>query len=223
MHILTSTIRFPEINLLTRDAHKLRGYFGDLFKEHSQLLHNHFEDGTQIYKYPVVQYKVVKGVPMLVGINEGAELLTSLFLKIKELNIENKIYPVYSKNIENKNCETGLTNELHEYEFETLWMALNQYNHKRYIKLKKEKQKNDISKLLDGILTGNILSFFKSINYHASENILIKSDLIEKKTSFKNKSMIAFKGKFTTNVLLPDYIGIGKSVSRGFGCIVRKF
>ena len=221
MHTLTSTIRFPEINLLTRDAHKLRGYFGDLFKEHSQLLHNHFSDGTQIYKYPLVQYKVVEGDPMLVGINEGAELLTSLFLKIKELNIENKIYPIYSKHIENKNCETGLTNELHEYEFETLWMALNQDNHKRYIKLKKEKQKNDISKLLEGILIGNILSFFKSISYHASENILIKSDLIEKKTSFKNKSMIAFKGKFTTNVLLPDYIGLGKSVSRGFGTIVK--
>jgi len=30
-------IRFPEINLRTRDAHKLRGYFGNLFKEKSEL------------------------------------------------------------------------------------------------------------------------------------------------------------------------------------------
>ena len=54
-----TTIRFPEIALRTRDAHKLRGYFGNLFQEHSPLLHNHWEDGTSRYAYPLVQYKVV--------------------------------------------------------------------------------------------------------------------------------------------------------------------
>jgi len=38
-------IKFPEIQLQTRDAHKLRGYFGNLFKQQSPILHNHYEDG----------------------------------------------------------------------------------------------------------------------------------------------------------------------------------
>ncbi|MDZ7899258.1 MAG: CRISPR-associated endonuclease Cas6 [Arcicella sp.] len=33
--------------------------------------------------------------------------------------------------------------------------------------------------------------------------------------------MMAFGGTFMTNALLPDYIGLGKSVSRGFGSIVK--
>ena len=63
--IITTTITFPEINLQTRDAHKLRGYFGTLFREHSPLLHNHLESGETQYRYPLVQYKVIGQTPML--------------------------------------------------------------------------------------------------------------------------------------------------------------
>ena len=82
MTIPLTLIRFPGIHLETRDAHKLRGYFGNLFKEHSPLLHNHFEDGQLRYKYPLVHYKVIQEVPMLVGLNEGAALLTELVLSL---------------------------------------------------------------------------------------------------------------------------------------------
>ena len=93
-------IRFPEIELRTRDAHKLRGYFGNLFREKSELLHNHMGNGELKYEYPKVQYKVLDGTPVLVGIREGAELLTQLFLKIRELNIDGRVFPVHQKNIE---------------------------------------------------------------------------------------------------------------------------
>ncbi|NPA46342.1 MAG: CRISPR-associated endonuclease Cas6 [Chlorobi bacterium] len=33
--------------------------------------------------------------------------------------------------------------------------------------------------------------------------------------------MLAFIGMFTTNAVLPDYAGIGKSVARGFGTILK--
>jgi len=88
MQTLPQTIiRFPEIKLRTRDAHKLRGYFGNLFKEKSELLHNHMGNGKLRYAYPQVQYKVIERTPYLVGVQEGAELLGELFLKIKELDI----------------------------------------------------------------------------------------------------------------------------------------
>ena len=85
-----TTITFPEIALRTRDAHKLRGYFGELFREHSPLLHNHLEADEQHegavkfrYAYPLVQYKVLDRVPTLVGVGEGAGLLTQLFLQMR--------------------------------------------------------------------------------------------------------------------------------------------
>jgi len=104
-----------------------------------------------------------------------------------------------------------------QYNFETLWMGLNQKNFRLYLQLSREEKKE----LLKKTLTGNILSFFKGIDYFAENKIMLTANLSEKETKFKDKIMIAFSGNFTTNTLLPDYIGIGKSVSRGFGCIVR--
>ena len=216
-HQLHQTIiRFPEIQLETRDAHKLRGYFGTLFQEYSPLLHNHLETGQSAYRYPLVQYKVLCGVPVLVGLNDGADLLISLFLKIKELKIGDRLYPVLQKNIESKIVTIGLSEDLHSYRFETLWMALSQHNHAMYI--------NEVpaqhTKLLKAILTGNILSFFKSMNYRAEANIMVNLKITaERETQFKNNAMLAFEAVFVTNVLLPEFIGLGKSVARGFGTI----
>ena len=92
-------IKFPEIALKTRDAHKLRGYFGDIFKEYSEILHNHYSDGSSRYKYPLVQYKVIDKIPVLTGFGEGADLLIKLFLDIKKINIDGKTYEISSKNI----------------------------------------------------------------------------------------------------------------------------
>lgn len=212
-------ITFPEIKLQPRDAHKLRGYFGNLFKEHSPLLHNHFEDGRYRYKYPSVQYKVIDTIPTLIGIGDGAELLPKLFLKIKEININGTSYRINSKNIELANQEVGYSNQLHEYRFATLWMALNQTNYPKYQNLKEESEKET---MLNAILTGHILGFFRNmdIQLSASERLFVKMNLKEKSTKFKDNTMIAFMGTFIVNAKLPKEIGLGKAVSRGFGTIL---
>jgi len=222
MQIITSTIRFPEIPLETRDGHKLRGYFGNLFKEHSLLLHNHFETGESAFQYPLVQYKVINKIPILIGISEGAELLTSLFLRIKELKIGDKYYVINYKNIENKKTDIGVKDDLFKYKFETNWFGLNQKNHLIYKQLEKEKDSNAIVELFKNILKGNILSFYKYVNYMELSRINIMPELTDAGyAKFKNIDMKVFKGAFTANVALPDLIGLGKSVSRGFGTISK--
>lgn len=212
-------IRFPDIRLGTRDAHKLRGYFGELFKQRSPLLHNHFEDGSLRYKYPLVQYKVVNEVPTLVGLNDGASLLTELFLKITELKIGHQIYPVMQKNLDHCHVPAQIDTALHAYKFANLWMALNQENHSQYVKTADQQQR---LALLNTILRNNILSFFKGVNVWIDSTIMVKGEFSEHQTQFKGKPMAAFAGEFVTNAVLPDLIGIGKSVSRGFGTVIKK-
>lgn len=216
--IRTTTITFPEIELKIRDAHKLRGYFGNLFKDKSHLLHNHFESGKNLYRYPLVQYKVNNKIPMLMGFNEGAELLTSLFLPIKELRLDGRTYPIYSKNIKNKNWIIGLDEDLHHYKYETLWMGLNQENYRKYINNKSFQERQS---QLKRIAISNILAFYKAFDLilPKEQRIMLSLQVEEKRTRFKNQSMIAFNGGFTTNALLPDFAGMGKSVSRGFGTV----
>jgi len=219
MTVTQTLIRFPEIRLEKRDAHKLRGYFGNLFKEHSPLLHNHFEDGSFRYKYPLVQYKVIKEVPMLIGLHDGAQLLTELFLKIKELQIDGRIYPLYQKNLDHCQAQAGLIQHMKTYRFENLWMALNQENYKHYRQLEREDEKQS---MLGTVLKNNLLSFFKGVNIWLEGPIVATGIFTEHTTQFKDQPMLAFSGEFSANVLLPDLIGIGKAVSRGFGTITRK-
>jgi hypothetical protein len=94
-------------------------------------------------------------------------------------------------------------------------MSLNQKNHQRYEKSDQAEQK----KLLERILIGNFLSFFKGMDHFIETKIEIDIQFREKQTRFKNNIMLAFEGSFKTNLELPDLIGLGKSVARGFGTI----
>lgn len=218
MHLQTVKISFPDISLHPHYGHKLRGYFGNLFKEKSPLLHNHYESGELRYSYPLVQYKIIEGIPQLIGLGEGAELLIELFLKINRLELDDKVIIIYSKNIQNRIEDIGLTETLTEYNFKTLWMGLNQKNFNTYINLLPGQERtNYITK----ILIGNILSFYKGIGYTVTERIYVKPNLTETVSSFKNKKMTVFAGDFITNAMLPNYIGLGKSVSRGYGAVKK--
>lgn len=214
-------ISFPDIKLGKSAGHKLRGYFGNLFRERSTLLHNHYENGRLRYKYPSVQYKILDGVPRLIGIDEGARLLPSLFLDLHELRIDGRQYLIDAKNIELKRETAGITCELKKYRFANYWMALNQENHTKYLNLESSEKK---TRMLNSILINNILSFFKNtdIILKSNERIMVNVDVSEGSTKFKDNRMIVFSGSFVCNTLLPDGIGLGKSVSRGFGAIKRQ-
>lgn len=220
-----TTVTFPEISLHTRDGHKLRGYFGELFKEHSPLLHNHLEqeDGADDvkfrYGYPLVQYKVLNHVPTLVGLGEGATLLTQLFLQMREVQIENETFPVLSKHILHEQAPVGLADDLIEYRFETLWMALNQTNYRDYRRYTEQEQQAQLKR----VMTGQLLALFREFNLWLDphERIMVRLSVQERTTQFKNQTMVAFAGSFLTNVILPEGIGLGKAVSRGFGTVSK--
>lgn len=214
-------ISFPDIQLNVRDAHKLRGYFGSVFQEYSPLLHNHYDNGTYRQRYPLVQYKVIDGTPTLIALEEGAELLTRLFLKMDQLEINGESYPILSKNIQAQKYDIGYSDELVEYQFKTLWMSLNQENYKSYVKLNAEEKKKKLNK----ILIGHILSFYKEMGLFldSDERLMAKTSVTEKSTKFKDQRMVAFSGSFVVNASLPNAIGLGKSVARGFGTVSKSF
>jgi restriction endonuclease len=154
-------------------------------------------------------------MPVLLGFQEGAELLISLFLKIREICIEGEHFQVQAKNISQKQCELLVNRQLYNYSFKTLWMALNQENFKKYESM----PESELPDFLNRQLQNNILSFYKGMSFRTDERIMATSKLVEKQTLFKNQPMIAFSGQFTTNAYLPEWTGIGKAVSRGFGTV----
>jgi len=99
-----------------------------------------------------------------------------------------------------------------------MWMGLNQNNFNKYIKLLPGKEKQEF---LIKVLIGNILSFYKGLNLRIDNKIYAKVKVEEKTSALKNRKMTVFAGGFLTNAVLPDYIGLGKAVSRGFGAVKK--
>lgn len=198
--------------------HLLRGYFANKFKEYI-LLHQHLSKNKYIYKYPYIQYKKIKYIPLIIGIKEGVEVLKKIYNKYESLNLNGHIYEVLEKDIEYNEEEFGVNNKIISYTIITPWLALNENNYEKYMKFGGWKKRKE---LLESILVGNIISMSKSLGYTIPE--LVKAEINrfdEVKTSLKGTPMLGFFGTFSVNFKIPDYLGIGKSVSRGFGTVKR--
>jgi hypothetical protein len=208
-------LTFEDINLSPRYSEKIRGYLGNKYKE-KDLLHNH-KESKFIYRYPLVQYKVISGKPIIIGINKGSELVANIGILNDELILDGVGYSNFQKGIIMSSFDLESTDDYIEYEFITPWIALNQDNSDIYNK------SNSIQKdeLLKKILIGNIISMSKGLGYTVEEKLYVWIDVREVEVNLKNIKHKAFKGKFKVNFRLPDYIGIGKSVSRGFGTVKK--
>ena len=159
---------------------------------------------------------------LLIGVNEGSELLQRLWLEIDETQIGSQNLPVLESNFETNEHEVRVTDKPIRYKFTTPWMALNQKNHSEFAALTNKLARQD---KLARTLASNCLGMCKSLGlrrFETHERIIADCQRIRSiKTTLKGQRMLAFVGQFTLNLDLPDHIGIGKSVSRGFGTIEK--
>src|SRR5690606_18871731 len=101
------------------------------------------------------------------------------------------------------------------------WQALNEKNYPQYNLLNSLTEK---LQMLERILTGNILSFAKGIDWHIENPIRVSITNMphQRMNKMKDIQVAALDIEFTCNVGLPDWIGLGKGVSKGFGVVRRK-
>jgi hypothetical protein len=195
-------------------ASKLRGYLGTRFKEYP-LLHNHLEEAGYIYTYPRVQYRVIGGQACILGIEEGAPAIKEISDQIDNLILGSNVYSVEERVLYQKEFDIK-TGAKTQYNFISPWIALNPKNHRIFSNMDNWKDKKIF---LNNILTGNILSMCKGLGIIVNRKIYVHSHLEEEKVDFKGMYMTGFNGEFTVNFQIPDFFGLGKGVSQGFGAV----
>ena len=203
-----ATLSFSNVNLRASQIHKFRGFVGNAFKNHD-LIHNHDEKGNPIYRYPLIQFKLIDKTPAIIAITDRAvSIFSEIFMKLDKIVIENTVIPVFEKDLKIEKVEFGYSDDIFMYEFASPWIGLNQKNFKKYNEAGRE-EKNE---MLKSVMTGNVLSMSKYLDCWLSKDqkIKINHKLKEIKVNPKGKSMTAFNGIFKTNFCLPDYLGIGK-------------
>ena len=179
-------------------------------------------DGSyrQQFLYPRVQVKILNEQIYIVGIGEGVEPIKSMVSKMNSLDFGNITFQVLDTEVDEQADRFQPMTKLIRYRFVTPWVALNQTTGYRYRFLNNVDRVNFLNKLLGQ----NIVFMAREMGMELEENIFTKvtlSSLFPKPVDENNWG--AFNGEFRTNFLLPNYLGIGNGITRGYGTMFGLF
>lgn len=198
-----------------------RGAIIDKTGRSHQLFHNHEGEGFR-YAYPLIQYKKLRGKAAMVCIGEGVDQIHHFFNRPDwSLQISGRTLPMHIHKLEMGDFTLQVWNQTFEYHIQN-WIALNPEGYKTYQQLVGEQEKKDF---LAKKLVGNVLSFAKGLDWHIDKEIQLElsSPIVSKTLKIKDVRMLGFTLNFKTNVSLPHGIGLGKSVSLGYGVVGKAF
>ncbi|KJR43125.1 hypothetical protein MCHI_000976 [Candidatus Magnetoovum chiemensis] len=207
-----------DTKLTVSDIEKIRGYIGRTFQDNINT-HNHTQNGKVLYRYPNVQYKMIENICLIIGFDDGASAIEDMFHNIETINIKGVIHKIIKKELVRYDAEFSASNKQITYQFILPWLALNETNNDKYQRLGTLKQRKE---LLENVIIGNIISMSKSVGYTVP--IPIKAEIyefMEVNTKLKGNEMNGFLGIFSVNFNIPEFLGIGKSASRGFGTLIQ--
>ncbi len=208
-------ISFAEIPLL-------RGAILNAIGEDVELLfHNHTIDGFR-YSYPLIQYKRIHKKAAIICVNQGVESIAQLFsntdfsIQLGERPVILRIEKVIPKQFVIQVWDT-----LFKYRIRN-WLALNSENYQKYAEIESFSER---ILFLEKVLIGNFLSFAKGLGIEVDKEIICKIINMEEPNLIvaKGVKMMAFDVIFKTNMSLPNYIGLGKHVSIGYGIVTRLY
>jgi hypothetical protein len=194
-------------------ATKLRGFLGNLFVDDVEF-HHHSE---QSYHYPLVQYKKVNGRLMVLGFQNYSNVLVNKLSSVDLIKTQRANYLISNKEIfletftiKNVDCV---------YNFVSPWLPLNEENYVVFQGLTDVEQKV----FLERILVGNVLSCLKGLGIFVTYQVISCLFYYQPvPVRAHGNSFQGFRARFGLNVCLPDFTGLGKSVSKGFGSIRRE-
>jgi hypothetical protein len=208
------TLTLEPSNPLHFSIDDLRSFFHKKSAEYTRL-HKDLTEGF-IHRYPVVQCKQIKGTLMVIGTGQGADLLLEISSSTQEFRFKETSCIITGRDQEIRAEEFGISDTIHTYEFLTPWLALNQQNAKKFYDLK---GKPDRDTFMQKILAGHLSILAKSLDYDLPAPLMCKSRVRFRRERIHQENVMVFLGTFGTNLTIPDYLGIGQSVSQGFGTI----
>jgi hypothetical protein len=208
------TLTLEPSNPLQFSIDELRSFFYKKLTEFTKLP----RDSTNgfIYRYPVLQCKQIKSMLMVIGIGQGADLLQEISRGAKEFRIGETTCAISGRDKEIRNEVFTISDKIHTYEFLTPWLALNQQNAKKFYDLKGKPERDAF---MQKILNGHLSTLAKSLDYDLPTPLTCESRVRFKRERIHQENVMVFLGTFSTNLHIPDYLGIGQSVSSGFGTI----
>jgi len=208
----------PEV-FQVQDIPRLRAFLARQFPEYSEI-HNHAENGKFRYSYPEIQFKFLNAAPAIVGYGSGFTILAQVFNKVGFFEINHRRIMINEKSLQVSEEKIGLSSRFLSYRFATPWMALNQKNYHEFISLNPYRREMK----LNCILWGNFKTVAHAFEYWIPdpEQVKVNGHFKMREGQFKGNTMLTFSGEFISNFHIPEFLGLGKQVARGYGTVEKK-
>ncbi len=217
--VRTVTVRVITDKPVRKTPYQVKGVF---MRQYPDLEVISMMDGTyrDQFLYPRVQVKILNEQIYIVGIHEGVDPVIELADRLDILDFGNITFQVFDTDIVSNSDHFRQVDRLIRYRFLTPWVALNQTTGSRYRFL------NNMERIsfLNRLLGQNIVFLAREMGVEINDKIFTKVNL----TSMFPKPVDerfwgAFSGEFRTNFLLPNYMGIGNGITRGYGALYGMF
>jgi hypothetical protein len=195
---------------------KFRSFLNKKLAEYSALGQN--DAVGFIHRYPVLQCKRVKGDLIVTGISQGAGCLCKLTRDETELGAGEISCRITARDPAIRAEPFGVTDAMSTYKFLTPWLALNQQNANKFYDLNGKFPRDAF---MQKLLTAQLNTLAKSLDYEITVPITCKAKVRFERERIDRENVMVFLGKFRTNLTIPDFLGIGQSVSQGYGTIKR--
>lgn len=218
MHVRTLIVNFSN-EIASHEIPLFRGAVVHALDNKQILFHNHTPDGFR-YAYPLIQYKRIHGRAAIVCIGEGVEAVGELFASDNlSLSIGARQETFHVAHLNSMSYNVQLCQQVFPYRINR-WLPLNADNYVRFMATESIVER---AQMLEHILTGNILSFAKGIGLRLDEQLRCTLTHFDEPRLVRAKGikMMCFNAQFRSNISLPDYIGLGKHPSFGYGVVTH--
>ncbi len=191
---------------------------GSMADKANTLYHNHLDDKKYRYSYPLIQYKTIGGNAAIVCVGDGADVIGQFMAEdVSTFKLGDKTIEMTIDDIKPRQMMVQTWSSVFYYSIKR-WLPLNSINYKRYQECDSLVER---TQMLQQILKGNILSFAKGIGLAITEEVKVDITRLDEPFLVKRKgtSLMAFNMEFNANFSLPNFIGLGKNASIGFGVV----
>ena len=211
----TTVARLITDKPVKKTAYQVKGVFMKQYPDSSAIpmLDGRYRDK---FLYPRVQVKILNEQIYLVGIKDGADPVLEMTKELELLNFGNITFKILDKDVEESIDQFKHVDQLLRYRFVSPWIALSKNTQNRYKFLKNK----DRIAFLNRLLGQNIVFLAREMGVELNEKVYTKLrlDSLFPKPVYEN-NWGSFSGEFQTNFILPNYIGVGNGITRGYGAI----
>ena len=206
-----------ENKLGLREVPFFRGATIDTIGRSNVLFHNHVEDGYRL-SYPLVQYKSLSGKASIVCIGAATLYAKACVNDLqREVRLGRRKETLQIDEVFLDVTDVTTSDQTYRYRLYD-WLPLNEENFKVF---KTTQSLIERYQMLEDILTANVLSMAKGLGIYLDSKVICRLTEVNNlpNVQYKGVKMKSFEVEFISNVLLPEYVGLGKGCSIGHGVV----